>query len=248
MFYNVKNSKWWCWSCFYTMVSLSSPLSFPSHHLVGPAVCANVTASLPHFLWLYPLGSLWSVKGWCEHLTMLQLQHFVWKHSRGWMRSLDNRLIQATRSQTSSGQLNAVECENDSETKTPHQTPKRTRGSSRMIKFCLVRRISRSVRAWVPLQLRILLWNSTTRVPDVDQLFPRWHSSIKDLSSECFEAKRARGLCHLRHIAAPSSRTKDVLGTNTTLALGACLLLFLRSSFEDKMWGKDSWDGLYCSV
>lgn len=66
----------------------------------------------------------------------------LWVKTLQWMRSLDNGLIQATRRQTSSGQLNVVECEKDTETKNPASITEEEWGSSRMIGFCLVCRMS----------------------------------------------------------------------------------------------------------
>lgn len=216
----------------------------PSQGELGHNLCKYNCKPVPVFADFLHI-SLWRVSGWCKHLKMLQLQHFVWKHFSWWMRSLDNGLIQATRSQTSSGQLNAVECEKDTETKPLASIAKQELGSSRMIKFCLVCRISErreSPCGWglccgipptgIPAVNIGSIYLRTHGVDEPVCTSPSWHSLKKDFSWYCFNAKCAGVLCHLRHIAATCSGSKDVLGTNKTWALGTCLLLFFCTSLK----------------
>lgn len=222
----------------------------PSQGELGHNLCKYNCKPVPVFADFLHI-SLWRVSGWCKHLKMLQLQHFVWKHFSWWMRSLDNGLIQATRSQTSSGQLNAVECEKDTETKPLASIAKQELGSSRMIKFCLVCRISErreSPCGWglccgipptgIPAVNIGSIYLRTHGVDEPVCTSPSWHSLKKDFSWYCFNAKCAGVLCHLRHIAATCSGSKDVLGTNNLGARYMFALVFLHQ-FEDKKWDRD---------
>lgn len=141
----------------------------------------------------------------------------------------------------------------------PASIAKQELGSSRMIKFCFVRRISgqemcESLCGWglcwgipptgiiwrVPL-LAVNIGSVSLRTHIVDEPFctsPSWHSLKKDFPWCCFDAKCAGVLCHLRHIAATCSGSKRCSRHKQDLSARYMFaLVFLQ--FEDKKWDRD---------